>query len=137
MKSETKTAKSPPADKTRFTGLLSGILIAYAITCISFIACALLLTYTSLSEERVPIIMILTVLVSVTVAGFDAAKKAGSKGWLWGMAAGAIYAFILICIETWVSDGFLVDSKTVSSVVLSVAGGGFGGIIGINFRKKR
>jgi putative membrane protein (TIGR04086 family) len=136
MKSEFKVLKSGGFERNRFTALLSGILIAYAITCIFFIGCALALTYTSLSEDAVPVIMMIAVAVSVVVAGYDAAKSAVKNGWLWGMAAGLIYAVILICIETWVSDGFAVDAKTIVSIALSLAGGCFGGVLGINISRK-
>ncbi|MCL2702375.1 MAG: TIGR04086 family membrane protein [Defluviitaleaceae bacterium] len=137
MKSEFKPALAVPVEKGRITAILLGVLIAYAITCIFFIGCALGLTYSSLSEEMVPTVMLIAVAVSVVVAGFDAAKGAEKNGWLWGMAAGLVYAIILICIETWVSDRFTVDSKTITSIALSIAGGGFGGVIGINFKRKK
>jgi putative membrane protein (TIGR04086 family) len=136
MKSEFKVIKSGSFERNRFTALLSGILIAYAITCIFFIGCALALTYTALSEDAVPIIMLVAVAVSVVVAGYDAAKSAVKNGWLWGMAAGLIYAVILICIETWVSDGFAADAKTIVSIAISLAGGCFGGVLGINRARK-
>ena len=137
MKSGTKSIMSAPQEKSRVTAVLLGVLIAYAITCIFFIGCALALTYSSLSEASVPTIMLVAVAVSVVVAGFDAAKGAEKKGWLWGMTAGLLYAVILICIETWVSDKFMVDAKTITSVALSITGGGFGGVIGINFSKRK
>ncbi len=133
MKSDFKMVK---ADKGIIAGLLSGLLIAYAITCIFFIGCALGLTYTSLPETAVPVIMMAAVAVSVLVAGYDAAKSAPKNGWLWGMASGLIYAVILICIETFVSDGFMADVKTFISIALSLGGGCLGGVIGINFKRK-
>jgi putative membrane protein (TIGR04086 family) len=137
MRALFKSMPAPSIDRGRVAAVLLGVLIAYAITCIFFIGCALGLTYSSLSEESVPTVMLIGVAVSVVVAGFDAAKGAERNGWLWGMGAGLLYAVILICIETWVENGFTVDSKTVTSVALSIAGGGFGGVIGINFRKKK
>ena len=135
MKNETRAVV--PMEKSRITAVLMGVLIAYAITCIFFIGCALALTYSTLTEEMVPTIMLVAVAVSVIVAGFDAAKGADKRGWMWGMAAGLLYALILICIETWVSSKFTVDAKTMTSVALSVVGGGFGGIMGINFGRRK
>lgn len=134
MKSELKS--TPRAGKGRVTAVLMGVLMAYVITCIFFIGSALALTYWTLSEEMVPTVMLVAVAISVVVAGFDAARGAEKNGWLWGMAAGLLYAIILICIETWVSDGLIIDSRTVTSTALAIAGGGFGGVFGINFKKK-
>ncbi len=121
--------------QTQFMALLSGILIAYAITCIVFIGYAVLITYSSVTEQYIPIVVTVTSLISVIVAGFDASKGADSKGWMWGIIAGGIYAIILLCIGSWVNNGFVMDSRTVTLVVLSVAGGGLGGVIGINFKR--
>ena len=116
-------------------GLVMGVVIAYAITAIAFIATAVGITYTSLQESTVPIIVMITCVVAVMVAGFDASRKAEKNGWLWGMAAGGLYALILICIITWISGGFVMDSRKVILTLLSVVGGGIGGAIGINFKK--
>ncbi|MCL2407640.1 MAG: TIGR04086 family membrane protein [Defluviitaleaceae bacterium] len=122
--------------RSRIMSVIMGVLIAYVITCVIFVGTALALTYTELPEASVPTIMLIAVAVSVVVAGFDAAKGAPRNGWLWGMAAGLIYAVILIIIETWISDRFSLDGRTVTSIALAIAGGGFGGILGINLRKK-
>jgi len=124
-------------DKGRMVSILLGVLIAYAITCIFFIGCALALTYTAMPEDAVPTVMLIGVAFSVAVAGFDAARGAEKNGWLWGMTAGLIYAVILVCIETWVANGLSIDSRTITSLALAIAGGGFGGVLGINFKKKR
>ena len=63
--------------------LVVGILIAYAITCAAFIACAIALTYSGLKESAVPIFVTATCVVSVAIAGFDAARGAEGRGWLW------------------------------------------------------
>ena len=115
--------------------VISGVLVAYAITCIVFIAYAILLTYTNVSEANISLIVTITSIVAVVVAGFDAAKGANSKGWLWGMIAGVFYAVILLSIMTWVQRGFSMDSRATTLLILSIAGGGLGGVIGINFKK--
>jgi len=51
------------------------------------------------------------------------------------IAAGAVYALILLLIMTIVQKGFHYDSRTVTLIVLALSGGGLGGVIGINVRK--
>ncbi|MDR2650296.1 MAG: TIGR04086 family membrane protein [Clostridiales bacterium] len=129
MKTEVKTENS------RFHSLVSGVLVGYAITCIIFLGYSMLITYTSLTEDKMPLVVAGATLISVIVAGFDAARGAENKGWFWGIVAGLIYALILLIIMTLVLKGFTVDSRTVTVLVLSLAGGGLGGVVGINFRK--
>ena len=122
--------------KEKILGLVMGVIIAYAITAIAFIATAIGITYTSLQESTVPVIVMATCVVAVIVAGFDASRRADKNGWVWGMIAGGIYALIMICIIIWISGGFVMDWRKIILVLLSVVGGGMGGAIGINFKKK-
>lgn len=121
--------------KPQFIKLVTGILVGYAITCIIFLGYSMLITYTSMSEKNLPVVVAVTTLLSVIIAGFDAARGAEHKGWLWGMGAGLIYILILAAIMMVVLKGFAVDSRTVTIVVLSIAGGGLGGVLGINIKK--
>lgn len=134
MKSSMKTVVTDDKRPQAYA-LFSGVMIAYAITCIVFIAYAILLTYSSVTEQNISLIVTITGIISVVVAGFDAAKGAKSKGWLWGIIAGAVYAMILLCIGAWINKGLVPDSRTVTLFILCVAGGGLGGVIGINKKK--
>ena len=115
--------------------VISGVLIAYAITCIVFIGYAILLTYTNVAENNISLVVTITSIAAVIVAGFDSAKVSMGRGWLWGMIAGLVYAIILLAIMTWVQRGFSMDSRAVTLLILAIAGGGLGGVIGINFKK--
>jgi len=121
--------------KQQIIGLVAAVVIAYAITAIAFIGTALGITYTNMQESAVPIIVMITCVVAVIVAGFDASRRAEKNGWVWGMIAGGVYALILIGIIVWVSGGFVMDFRKVILTLLSVVGGGIGGAIGINFKK--
>jgi len=117
--------------------LLVGVLVAFAITCLVFLVYSLLITYTDITERNLPMVVAVTTLFSVMVAGYDAAKNAQNKGWLWGMAAGLVYILILTALMMSVLQRFAVDTRTFTAVVLSLAGGGIGGILGINLRRKK
>ena len=122
-------------NKSQIKQLVVGVLIGYAITCIVFLAYAMLITYTQMSERNLPVVVAVTTLLSVMVAGFDAAKGAPSRGWMWGMAAGLIYVVVLAIIMVVMLPGFFVDGRTITVIALSLAGGGLGGILGINIRR--
>jgi len=122
-------------NKSQIKQLAIGVLMGYAVTCIVFLAYAMMITYTQLSERNLPTVIAITTLLSVMMAGFDAAKGAPSRGWMWGMIAGLIYAAFLAIIMIVLVPGFFADGRTVTVVVLSIAGGGLGGILGINIRK--
>lgn len=137
MKAEAKSARTMVTDDKRpqLASLASGVLVAYAITVIVFIVYAMLITYTTMSEQNIPLVVTATTLISVVVAGFDSARGADQKGWLWGIGAGLIYAVILVLLMTWINKGFPANTRTITLIVLSLAGGGLGGVLGINFKK--
>lgn len=135
-KQEYKTGKIPVVEeRSPILYLAKGIAMACAITLVVFIVYALLLTHTSLSEEGIPLVVIITSIVSVLVAGFDAARGAKSKGWIWGMGAGVLYAVILLIISTVVAKEFVMDQGKITLMICAIGAGGLGGMIGINVKK--
>jgi len=135
MRKEISTTLVTEENKSQIRQLIIGVMVGYAITCIIFLAYAMLITYTQMSERNLPMVIAVTTLLSVMIAGFDAAKGATQRGWLWGMIAGFIYVAVLGIIMIIMLPGFFVDGRTITVIVLSVAGGGLGGILGINIRK--
>jgi len=115
--------------------MLFGVLIAYAITSIAFLAYSMLITYTDMGEQNLPAVVAITTLLSVLVAGFDAAKGAPKRGWLWGMGAGFLYVAIMAIIMVVALPTFAVDGRTLMTILIGIAGGGFGGMLGINLKR--
>ncbi len=121
--------------RTRVSAVVSGVLIGYAITCTIFLGYAMLITYSSFTGQGLPLVVTITSLLAVIVAGFDAARGAENRGWLWGVIAGFAYVIILSAIGAWVNRAFTIDMRTITLFILSIAGGGLGGMLGINFKK--
>lgn len=128
--------KSEEQTNSRLLDMLKGMAIAYAITCIVFIAYGILLTYTGVSEENIPIVAMICTAISSAVAGFDWAKCAESRGILWGILAGLIYGIILFLAEAFAGNGFRMSTSKIIMLLVAMAGGGVGGIFGINMKKK-
>ncbi len=120
--------------QNQFKSLVGGVCIGYSITIIVFIIYAILLTYSNLSDKGMDVVVILTTIISVIIAGFDSTKNAQSKGLLWGVLAGLIYSFILIVISSLIDGNFALDTETIITLLVAMASGGIGGIIGINKR---
>ena len=112
--------------------LIRGIAVAFAITCIIFIGFGILLTYTSLSEESLPLVSLVCTALSAAAAGYDWAACMKKKGILWGMAAGAVYTVLLYLVTSLASDRFAVDLSSAMTLAVALAGGAVGGILGVN-----
>jgi len=115
--------------------MATGVGMALAITAIAFLAYAMLVTYTNMSERNLPTVVAVTTLLSVLVAGFDAARGATHRGWIWGMAAGLAYILVLVIIMAVLLPTFAVDGRTFTTLAIGIAGGGIGGMLGINVKK--
>ena len=123
------------AERTLPMAMIMGIAAAYALTCVIFIGYALLLTYSNVSERYIPLVVIVTSIVSVIIAGYDTSKGVKERGWLWGMGAGFLYIAVLAVVMMVLLPNFGIDGRTILVLVLAIVGGGLGGILGINVKK--
>ena len=136
MKEIAKTKKTQTKDtNSKALGIVKGLALAYAITCVVFIVYALLLTYTELSDQNIPLVAMICTVVATVVAGITAAKNIGEKGLVWGCIMGILYAVVLFVIAVAVNDEMLFDTGRITTLLISAAGGGIGGILGINAKK--
>ena len=115
--------------------MLKGIVMAYAVTCIIFITYGIVLTYTDITEEKIPLIALCCTVISAGIAGFDWARCAKARGILWGILAGLAYGLILFVLDGIAGSGFSVVGSKGLMILLAAAGGGVGGILGINMKK--
>lgn len=115
--------------------MLKGIVMAYAVTCIIFITYGIVLTYTDITEEKLPLIALCCTVISAGIAGFDWARCAKARGILWGILAGLVYGVILFVLDGIAGSGFSVVGSKGLMILLAAAGGGVGGILGINMKK--
>jgi putative membrane protein (TIGR04086 family) len=115
--------------------MVKGMAIAYAITCIFFVAYGLILTYTNVSEQSLPMIALVCTAISSAIAGYDWAKCRKKNGLLMGLMAGLVYTVILFIVTALASDTFTVGMSKVMTLIVSFAGGGIGGILGVNGKK--
>ena len=112
--------------------LLRGMAIAYAITCIIFIAYSFILTYTNLSETTLPTVSLVATALSAAIAGYDWAVCMGKKGLLYGIMAGLVYTILLVFVTGLAGNGFDMALSKIMTLVVAMAGGAIGGIVGVN-----
>ncbi len=114
-----------------FLYILKGTAIAYAITLVVFIVYAILLTYTDTTEENIKTIVMVTVVVSVLVSGYDSARGIKNRRLIWGVVSGLVYSIIMIGVGFCIVPDYTFSITTLINLILCIAGGGFGGILSI------
>ena len=136
LKKEGKNPKKGKEHKGRsgktWVCLLRGMAVAFAITCIIFIGFGILLTYTEISEESLPVVSLVCTALSAAAAGYDWAACMQKKGILWGAAAGAVYTVLLYLITGLAADSFVLELSGIMTLAVALAGGAVGGILGVN-----
>ena len=131
VKTSVKDKKSERGNNCLFA-LLKGQGIAMAFTCIVFALCAVLVTYTDTGMEYIGVISTLCTAVSALIAGYCVSRAYGRRGLAVGMGAGLLYGLIIVLIGLFA--GGMLSVGTLSCITAAVAGGGIGGILGVNFR---
>ena len=137
MKAEKKKKPKKKTEKKTADGnialcLVRGMAVAFAITCIIFIGFGILLTYTEISEESLPVVSLVCTALSAAAAGYDWAACMQKKGILWGAAAGAVYTVLLYLITGLAADSFVLELSGIMTLAVALAGGAVGGILGVN-----
>ena len=113
-------------------GFGRGVLIATAVTILSFLLFACLLAYTGLPESLIPGIAWTMEGLGALISGFCAAKGAGSRGIITGWIAGLLYMVVIWMISVLSGSGFSFGMHTLTLLGLSVVCGGIGGVLGVN-----
>ena len=124
--------KERGAGKSNLLCMVKGLAVAFAITCIIFIGFGILLTYTEISEESLPMVSLVCTALSAGAAGFDWAACMQKRGLLWGMAAGGAYVVLLYMIIGLAADRFSLELSLIMTFAVALAGGAVGGILGVN-----
>jgi len=116
---------------------LKTVAVSMIFTAIALLILALFVTYGNMSEKAVSICVAAATFICVFASGFAASSAAGKNGWLSGLVAGIIYVIVMLVVG-WITLGnSSVSNETVKMFIISIVSGIIGGIMGINFKRKR
>ncbi|MDD2972637.1 MAG: TIGR04086 family membrane protein [Lachnospiraceae bacterium] len=116
--------------KDRALFIMKCLLCAYVVTGVLLLILALLLYRFQLSENVVDIGIIVIYVLSSFLAGWICGKKAKTRRFLWGLAMGCIYFFVLILISLAVNHTMKDVAMHFWTTLLVCAGSGMlGGMI--------
>ena len=114
-----------------FAGLVYAMLVAGTST----VLLSLLLALSGLKEQSLPIYVYFIHGISVFTGGFITAKRSGEKGWYRGGILGVVYCLIVALVSFLGFDvGF--STQTLMFLLICFVTGAFGGMLGINARRR-
>ena len=116
--------------------VLKALGLAFGFTFGVFAVFALLIVYTGLSDSIVSTVVFITMVFAIMISGFAVARSASSRGWLNGAVGGLMYVLILYILGAMFQFGLVFDRHVALLLIIGFLSGAFGGIVGINMKKK-
>lgn len=121
-----QTKKQSP----KILSFLGGLICAYLITAAALLILAFLLYKLHLDEMKITVGIIIIYILSCLAGGFYVGKKNRSQKFMWGLALGGTYFFVLAAISAMTTAGITSDFRQLFSSLLMCAGAGMlGGMI--------
>lgn len=118
--------------KINFSGIIKGIAFSLILTFIIMLAVAAICYYFTVSDKALSLVVLGDVCASVFVCAFAVSRKNESSGLLHGALIGFGYFAVTIISGITVNRGLSFDANFLSTLIVAVASGALGGIIGVN-----
>lgn len=112
--------------------IFKGLIISFLVTLITIFIFSIILTYTDISENIVPTVIIVLSFVSILVGTIISMKKTSKNGLINGAIIGGTYVVLLYIISSSLNTGFVLNSYTVGMIISGIISGVIGGIIAVN-----
>lgn len=114
------------------TRILKGSGVAIILTALLLIIYSALLTYTGISEDTIPVVIIVITALSILVGSFFSSINIRKNGLTNGALVGLIYILLLYLVSSIVSKNFGLSMYSIIMIIASVMAGAIGGIIAVN-----
>lgn len=110
------------------------LLLSFIVTLIFFVVFTLILTYTKLSENWIPLIDSIILIISISLGAIKMAVNTSRRGFLHGGILGVVYILILIIISMIFMKDFQFSTYTITKLIIGLATGMVAGMIGVNLK---
>ncbi len=111
-----------------------GLIRGYIISLLLFLITAVIITYTSLGENVIPLITSVIMIVGVVFSAIYCSVHLRSKGWFHGGLIGFVFVLILVLISKMFIKEYSIDSIALYKILLGVGAGIIGGMLGVNIK---
>jgi len=116
--------------------ICKGIIVGIIVNFIFLLLFAMLLTKKQLPQSAPTILALSAVSIGALTSGFFAAKINKSNGLIIGLLTGLLLFSLYFLLSLFISQNSL-SMNTVIKLILILVSSSFGGIFGINIKKKK
>jgi putative membrane protein (TIGR04086 family) len=114
----------------RFTFLLKSLFLSLLLTAVLLLLLALALYRFSLSGKTVSLCITGIYILVTFLAGFFTGKQKGTRKFLWGLAMGFLYFFILVLFSLLTGQKAVFSTGFFTALILCAGSGMLGGMLG-------
>ena len=114
--------------------ILKGSVTAIILTLVLLLIFALLLTYTSITENVIKPVIIVVSGISILVGSSISTLTIKKNGMLNGCLVGLIYILSLYLISSITGTGFTINLYSLIMIIVCIVTGIIGGVIGVNLK---
>jgi len=111
-----------------------GLIRGYIVSLVLFLIVALLVTYTSMGENLIPLITSIIMIVGIVFSAVYCSVHLRNKGWLHGGVVGLGFVLILILLSKVFISDYSFDSIALYKIGLGMGAGIIGGMLGVNIK---
>jgi len=115
--------------------IFKGVLISLVVSFVLLAIFAIVLTYTSVSENTIVPVIIVVTGISILVGTILESRKIVKNGIGLGGIIGLVYVLILYIISSLLNADFSINTQSFILILVAIFSGMIGGIIGVNNRK--
>ena len=115
--------------------ILKGSIISIILTMILLFIFAILLTYTNISENTIPAVIIVITAISLLIGSSIASRKMKKDGLVNGAIIGGIYLLTIYIVSSIIGGNFNMNIKSIIMIGVGTLFGILGGIVGVNTKK--
>ena len=112
--------------------IIKGSILSIVVSIVLLLIYAMLLTYTSISENTMTAVLITISGISILIGSSISTFKIKKQGILNGALVGLIYMLSLYIISSMVLTGFSLNISSIIMIIIGTFAGIVGGIIGVN-----
>lgn len=135
VKHKSKTKKT--VDKAKVIMLMiQANIMAYVVTSIFILLGSIILTYTNASASVEHWIVIIGIILSAFLAGFDTAKVDTRNGYKWGAMGGVLYFIVFLLMGTILREFKGISLSSILTLALAILmSSSIAGMISVNYGK--
>ena len=114
--------------------VVKGSIFSVIITMILLLVYSTVLTYTSVSEKTIPIVVLVITGISILIGSQISTVNIKKNGILNGSLIGIVYILTIYLISSLATRNFSLNIYSGIMIIIACISGAIGGIIGVNRR---